>query len=155
MNPVSRARSNPYRGYQPPPARPAAVQAFSLLPANPGAAASVPGRSGAESPYAAQTAQAARTAVTQTERRLAALVRQGKEGVPLHYWVRDGKIVGQARTTGRAGIFMLLEGLNRRDLARCLARAQVQRALRDVPAHDDPDLATSFSIAARCRGILR
>lgn len=89
------------------------------------------------------------------EGRLRTLVQQGKAGLPLRYWVCDGVVSGQVRMSGVPETFMVIEGLSPRSLARCLRRAGVARALSDVPTHDDPDVATSFSIAARCSWVLR
>jgi hypothetical protein len=36
-----------------------------------------------------------------------------------------------------------------------LQRAHVQRGLSDTPSLDDPDLATSFSMIARCEWVYR
>ena len=93
--------------------------------------------------------------VAAMEKRLLALVLDGKPGLPVRYWVIDGKVTGQVRLRGVPEGYMLLEGIAPRALARCLGRRAVSRALRDVPAQDDPDLATSFSIAARCSWVLR
>ena len=89
------------------------------------------------------------------ERRLRTLVQQGKPGLPLRCWVRDGVVNGQVRLGGVPECFMVIEGLSPRALARCLRRKGVSRALRGVPVDDDPDIATSFSIAARCSWVLR
>ena len=89
------------------------------------------------------------------EQRLLGLVLQGRAGLPVRYWVIDGQVTGQVRLRGVPECFMVLEGIAPRSLGRCLARKAVSRALRDVPVDDDPDLATSFSIAARCSWVLR
>jgi hypothetical protein len=46
--------------------------------------------------------------------------------------------------------FLMLECAPRKELARLLQRAHVQRGLSETPSLDDPDLATSFSMIARC-----
>ncbi len=51
--------------------------------------------------------------------------------------------------------FMVLEGLAEKDLAKCLKRSSVAKSLFGVPLEHDEDLATSFSIAARCGWVLR
>jgi hypothetical protein len=89
------------------------------------------------------------------ERRLAELLRTGREGVPVRVWVRKGRIVGELRLRRVPEAFFVLAGLATGDLLRMLGRDPVQRALRDVPPPDDPDLATSFTIAGRCTWILR
>lgn len=90
-----------------------------------------------------------------TEQRLLGLVLQGRPGLPVRYWVRDGEVTGQVRLRGVPEAYMLLEGIAPRALRRCLSRKVVRGALRDVPPEDDPNLATSFSIAARCSWVLR
>ena len=104
----------------------------------------------------ASEAQACFTETAESlERRLIALMLDGRAGLPLRCWLRDGEIVGQSRQTQRVEAFMLLEGLPDRALSRALGRRTVQRALAGVPAADDPSLATAFSIAARCRWLMR
>lgn len=95
------------------------------------------------------------TVVRALERRVLRAVRRGRGGLPLHQWVGFGRVLGEARVTGRAEAFFLLEGLPVAELAPVLRRAQVQAALRDTPERDDPDLATAFSLAGRCAWILR
>jgi hypothetical protein len=92
--------------------------------------------------------------VAALERRILDLVRNGRPGLPLRCWVRHGQVVGQFRARGRPEGFLLLDGLAEKDLLRCLGRDSVRSALL-VPREDDPDLATSFSIAARCGWVLR
>ena len=93
--------------------------------------------------------------VGEVERRIADLVRNGRPGLPLRFWVTDGEVVGQSRQMGMPGGFMLLEGLPPAALRRCLDRGMVRDALLEVPAADDEDLATSFSIVGRCLWIYR
>ena len=95
------------------------------------------------------------TMVGALERRLSDLVRNGRPGLPLRYWVVDNQVVGQSRQVGMPGGFMLLEGLPLAELRRCLDRGMVRDALLQVPREDDEDLATSFSIVGRCLWILR
>ena len=89
------------------------------------------------------------------ERRLLVLVLDGRPGLPVRYWVLHGTVTGQVRVQGAAAGYMLLEGIAPRAMARCLRRRAVSGALRDTPAQDDPDLATSWSIAAWCTWVLR
>ena len=82
--------------------------------------------------------------------RLRKLLLAGRRGLPLRCWVRGGRVVSASRQAGTPAGFMLLDGLAPADLRRCLSRRQVRRALLEVPGADDPDLATSWSIVARC-----
>lgn len=59
------------------------------------------------------------------ERRLRALVVEGKPGLPVRYWVIDGKVTGEVRLRGVPEGFMLLEGVAPAARARCLARGAV------------------------------
>ena len=70
----------------------------------------------------------------------------------------EGRLRGlvlQVRLRGVPEGYMVLEGVAPGALARCLGRQAVSRALRDAPAQDDPDLATSLSITARGSWVLR
>ena len=89
------------------------------------------------------------------ERRLVTLLTNGKPGIPVRYWIGDGEIHGQVRLSQVPEAFMVLEGLAEKDLAKCLKRSIVAKALFGVPLQHDEDLATSFSIAARCAWVLR
>ena len=45
------------------------------------------------------------------EKRLLALVLNGREGLPVRYWVINGGVTGQVRLRGVPECFMLLEGI--------------------------------------------
>jgi hypothetical protein len=92
--------------------------------------------------------------VDELERRLAQLVRRGREGVPVRCWLRDGRIVAEVRLRQMPEVFFVLEGLAAPDLLRLLKRDHIQRAASVADA-EDPDLSTSFTLAARCAWILR
>jgi hypothetical protein len=49
----------------------------------------------------------------------------------------------------------MLEALPFRDLKRLMSRPHVQRAFDETPVLDDVDLATSFTLVARCEWIYR
>lgn len=98
--------------------------------------------------------------VNRVEERLAALVLSGRKGLPVRYVIGSGSngrssIGRQVRQTEVPEAYLLLEGLSPKDLARCLDRSTVERALGLLPLEDDPDLATSFSKVARCWWVLR
>jgi len=50
---------------------------------------------------------------------------------------------------------LMLEALPFRDLKRLMSRPHVQRAFDETPVLDDVDLATSFTLVARCEWIYR
>jgi hypothetical protein len=88
------------------------------------------------------------------ERRLLELVLAGGPGLPLTCRVAtDGHVFGVARRSETAAGAMLLDGLGDEALVKALRRASVRRALDGALDLDDPDLATSFSIVARCRWV--
>lgn len=89
------------------------------------------------------------------ESRVAELVLQGRQGLPVRCVVRDGEVRSQVRRRHVPELYLLLEGIPERSLAACLARRPCFAALEGVPAPDDPDAATSFSMAARCTWVLR
>lgn len=96
-----------------------------------------------------------RETIAHLERRLVTLVTQGKAGIPVRYWITAGDVRGQVRLRGVPEVFMTLEGVADRDLAKCLRRSMVSKALAGVPRFPDEDLPTAFSIAARCSWVLR
>ncbi|MEZ5962848.1 MAG: hypothetical protein R3F56_03275 [Planctomycetota bacterium] len=95
------------------------------------------------------------TVVRAHEARLLMLLRRGRRGLPIRYHVDAGGLGRELRLSGTAEAFMLLDGMAPRELRRVLARGQVAACLEGVPRADDPDVATQFSIAARCEWILR
>ncbi|HLU39844.1 MAG TPA: hypothetical protein VK081_10680, partial [Planctomycetota bacterium] len=106
--------------------------------------------------YAERTGDArARAVVAESEARLLHLLRRGQQGIPIRYFVgRDG-LGRELRLSGTAEAFLVLEGLAAADLPRVLARGQVAACLEGVPRADADDVATQFSIAARCTWVLR
>jgi hypothetical protein len=106
--------------------------------------------------HVARTANAhAQRVVAALEDRLLALLRRGQDGIPIRYWVdRDG-LGSEFRLSGVAEAFLVLEGLAAKDLPRALARSQIAASLAGVPRLDDPDVATQWSLAARCTWVLR
>lgn len=106
--------------------------------------------------YADRTGDRRALAVVRAqESRLLHLLRRGRQGLPIRYYVdRDG-LGSELRLSGTAEAFLVLEGVEPAALPRLLARSQVAACLEGVPRLDDPDVATQFSIAARCEWLLR
>lgn len=97
----------------------------------------------------------ARAIVADLEQRLLGLLRRGQSGIPIRYYVdRDG-LGSELRLSGVAEAFLMVEGLAPADLKKVLARGQVAASLEGVPRVDDEDVATAFSMAARCTWVLR
>ena len=90
-----------------------------------------------------------------TERRLLQLMAGAAAGLPIRYRVSDGEVRGQLRLRGAVEGYMSLAGVAPAALMRCLSRSAVRRALLAIPDEDDPDLATSLSIAARSDWVYR
>ncbi len=82
-------------------------------------------------------------------------VLMAQSGVPISAREAELPLYRQVRVDGYPSVFMVLEGLGPKDVRRCLQRKQVRAALGEVPAFDDVDLATSFSIVGRCSWIYR
>lgn len=90
------------------------------------------------------------------ERGLAAAVGSRGDGVPTH-WRLDARGVAHAlhREAATPEACFALDGLPRRDLADVLGRGAARRAVANVPATDDPDLPTAFTLVARCDWVWR
>ncbi|MEQ1631833.1 MAG: hypothetical protein ABL997_05640, partial [Planctomycetota bacterium] len=80
---------------------------------------------------------------------------QGRSGLPTHWRIVVGSTFAEHRGEHDPKAFLLLEALPPKDLRELLQRSHVQRGLFETPALDDPDLATSFSMIARCSWIYR
>jgi hypothetical protein len=96
-----------------------------------------------------------RALIDTLEQRILELVRAGLPGLPLRYRVAGGRVFGVVRVTASASGFLLLEGLSEPGRRRCLERSLVRDALGELPRSDDPDLATTWSMVARCAWIHR
>lgn len=94
--------------------------------------------------------------IVDTLRHLAVeLLESGESGFPVSVALADGRVVAATRTSGTAEGYLLLEGLTPSQLRGALRRRGISTALDDAlhPRHDD--LATRFSIAARCGWVFR
>lgn len=86
---------------------------------------------------------------------LADRIGVGKPGLPTHWRVAGGRPFAEHRGVRDPKSFLLLEALRPADLRRLLRREDVRAALVEVPEFEDPDLATSFSLLARCDWVYR
>ncbi|MBK8098017.1 MAG: hypothetical protein IPK26_12970 [Planctomycetes bacterium] len=86
---------------------------------------------------------------------LADRIGVGKPGLPTHWRVAGGRPFAEHRGERDPKSFLLLEALRPADLRRVLRREDVRAALVEVPEFEDPDLATSFSLLARCDWVCR
>lgn len=96
-----------------------------------------------------------RRVVHDLESRLLTLLRRGQTGLPIRYFVAGDGLGSEFRLTGVPEGFLVVEGLASNDLKTVLARGQVAVSLEGVPDFEDPDVATAFSMAARCSWVLR
>jgi len=88
-------------------------------------------------------------------RRLAREVGSGAKGLPTHYRICSGRAFAHHFELGTTRSTWLLEALSPRAQRRLLARSNVRRALAELVRLDSPDLATEFTLAARCDWVWR
>lgn len=98
-------------------------------------------------------ALAAKVAVVQAA--CAERLGRGAPGLPTHWRCAGGEVFAEHREVASTSAAAMLDGLTRPDQQRLLARLLVQRAVLDTPRLDDADLATSFTILARCDWVWR
>ena len=91
----------------------------------------------------------------QLEAGLLARVASGRDGLPLRALVAGPTTIDELRVSAAPEACMLLDGMPATALARVLQRTQVRRALAGMLREDDPDLATSWSMIARCEWVYR
>lgn len=82
-------------------------------------------------------------------------IGSGARGLPTHWRIVNGRVcaVHYERNTARAS--WLIEALSPRDQSRMLRRSSVRRAVGETPPLDHPDLATEFTLLARCWWVWR
>lgn len=97
----------------------------------------------------------ARDCARRAETRLLALLRSGRGGVPIAYLDAGRGPFAEVRVVARAEAHLLLDGLGLGELRRCLERGAVRGALSGALAREHDDLATRFSMIARCEWVLR
>ncbi len=83
------------------------------------------------------------------------LLASGRSGLPLTISLADEAQPSAVWTSRAAEGYLLLEGLTPDALRSALGRSHVRRALEGALDHDHEDLATRFSIAARCAWVAR
>jgi hypothetical protein len=94
-------------------------------------------------------------AVDEATEHLVQRIGQGRGGIPTHWRALRGSVFAEHRAEHDPKAFLMLEALPFRDLKRLLTRPHVQRAFDETPVLDDVDLATSFTLVARCEWIYR
>lgn len=82
-------------------------------------------------------------------------VGHGGPGVPTHWRLAGEQAFAEHRERQTAAAACVLETFARDDLQRLLRRPSVREAVLAMPRLDDPDLATQFSLLARCRWVWR
>jgi hypothetical protein len=96
-----------------------------------------------------------RRAVDDVTAALLERIGQGRGGLPTHWRIVRGGTFAEHRAERDPKAFFMLEALPVADLRQLLQRSHVQRGLSETPALDDPDLATSFTMIARCAWVYR
>lgn len=76
-----------------------------------------------------------------------------RPGVPTHWRTAGGRWFAEHRAPAEPAGVLMLEGLAPSDLRHLAQKEIIRGALDRVLVPDDPDLATSFSIVARCRWV--
>lgn len=77
------------------------------------------------------------------------------QGLPLHWRCAGGETFGVHAARGDPRGVLFLCGFEAPDLARLLRRDAIQRHLADTVRADDPDLATTWTLVARCGWVWR
>lgn len=79
----------------------------------------------------------------------------GEPGIPTHWRTLGGKPFAQHRAHDDPCAGFWLEGLSAPELRRLLRKGGLWRTLGEIPAFTDDDLATSFTMLARCSWVYR
>lgn len=82
-------------------------------------------------------------------------IGRGGPGVPTHWRLFGRQAFAEHREQGTAEAACLLAGLSPAAAGRLLRRAAVRDAVVVAPSPDDPDLATQFTMLARCEWVWR
>jgi hypothetical protein len=93
--------------------------------------------------------------VGEVQQRLLAVLGNGEPGIPTHWRVAGGKAFAQHRAHDDPCAGIWLEGLTAPELRRLLRKGGLWRTLGEVPGFEDQDLATSFTMLARCSWVYR
>ena len=91
--------------------------------------------------------------VDDVQRSLGKRLDSARSGLPTHWRTAGGNVFAEHREAASPAALLLFDGLTPRDLRRVMQRDVVRDATTDVLVADDPDLATSLSIVARCRWV--
>jgi len=82
-------------------------------------------------------------------------IGRARPGLPTHWRCAGGRTFAEHREAHAAEAMLVLEAFEPADLRRLLRRETIGDAIAEVPAPDDPDLATKFSMVARCTWVWR
>ena len=94
--------------------------------------------------------------LARAERWLIERIGHANDGLPTHWRVgRSGAVFAEHREGATARATWLLEAVPPRELRPLLRRRGVQRAVADVPMPEHVDLATEFTLIARCDWVWR
>jgi hypothetical protein len=93
--------------------------------------------------------------VRDVQRALQRRIAATHTGVPTHWRQAGGEVFAVHGARGDAKALLLLEGLPAADLARLLRRGPMADRLSQAVLPDDPDLATTWTMVARCQWVWR
>jgi hypothetical protein len=82
-------------------------------------------------------------------------IGRARPGLPTHWRCAGGRTFAEHREAHAAEAMLVLEAFEPADLRRLLRRETIGDSIAEVPAPDDPDLATKFSMVARCTWVWR
>ena len=80
---------------------------------------------------------------------------RGGQGLPTHWRIAGQQLFAEHREQQTAAAAAVLEAFAPRDLQRLLRRGSVRGAITGMPSPADPDLATEFTLLARCDWVWR
>jgi hypothetical protein len=100
--------------------------------------------------HARRPAEPLRDQIDAASKRLAHEVGRGVRGLPTHYRLRRGRSFAHHFERGTVRSTWLLEAFDARRQRQLFGRAAVRRATTALPALDDPDLPTTFTMLGRC-----
>lgn len=91
--------------------------------------------------------------VDDVQRAIAQRLDTAVVGLATHWRTAGGAVFAEHRAREEPEALLLFDGLTARDLRKVMQRQAVRDAMAETLRADDPDLATSFSIAARARWV--
>ena len=82
-------------------------------------------------------------------------IGRGGQGLPTHWRTTGAQVFAEHREEQTAAAAIELDAFASSDLQRLLRRGSVRSAINAMPSAGDPDLATQFTLLARCDWVWR